>query len=224
MFVLYCQYAHEQGYENGRVRSRYRDVFFILLHHAKALPCTNYFHTGSDNNKHLINITEPLADYTLEYSTALTAVYAFTHCVSTMAFKGVGNTNVLSLPKPMCQRVLARLGEEWTVSEEMVNGLEALSYNMYGKSRSRSLDEVRSTLIKEKCNCKGGGINVHLCSLPPCRKALLQHIRRTTYQLVIWRRADNPVSEIRSSTDGHGWMKAGNMMPVWFEGNVFQTS
>ena len=25
--------------------------------------------------------------------------------------------------------------------------------------------------------------------------------------------------EIPSATDGHGWMKDGNMMPVWFEGD-----
>ena len=35
MVVLYCKYAHEQGYENVRVHSRDRDVFFILLHPAK---------------------------------------------------------------------------------------------------------------------------------------------------------------------------------------------
>ena len=94
MVVLYCKYAHEQGYENVRVHSRDRDVFFILLHPAKALPCTLYFHTGSGNNKRLINITELVADYTKEYCTALTAVHAFTHCDSTSAFKGVG---ILSL-------------------------------------------------------------------------------------------------------------------------------
>ena len=38
------------------------------------------------------------------------------------------------------------------MSEEMVNGLEALTCNIYGKRRSQSVDEVRSTLIKEKCN------------------------------------------------------------------------
>ena len=88
--VLYCKYAHEQGYEHVRVRSPDTDTFFILIHHAKTLPCTTYFDTGTGNNKRLINITELVADYTQEYCTALTAVHAFSHCDSTSAFKGVG--------------------------------------------------------------------------------------------------------------------------------------
>ena len=86
--VLYCKYAHAQGYENVCIRSPVSDVFFFLLHHAKALPCTIYFDTGSGNNKkHLINITKFLADYNQEYCTELTDVYAFTHCDSTTALK-----------------------------------------------------------------------------------------------------------------------------------------
>ena len=60
--VLYCKYAHEQGYESIRVRSPDTDIF-TLVHHAKTLPSTIYFDTGTDNNKRLINVTELVADY-----------------------------------------------------------------------------------------------------------------------------------------------------------------
>ena len=77
------------------------------------------------------------------------------------------------------------------MTEEIINGLEAFTCNIYRKSRSQSVDEVRSTHIKEKCNWKGGAINVNknvdLCSLPQYRKALTQHIRRANYQMAIWR-------------------------------------
>ena len=130
------------------------DIFFILIHHAKTLPCTIYFDTCTGNNKRLINITELVADYTQEYCTALTAVHAFSHCDSTSAFKGVGKIKPVKLLQklPRFQRVLARLGDEWTVSEEMVAELEAFTCTIYGKSRSQSIDEVRSTLIKERWN------------------------------------------------------------------------
>ena len=62
--------------------------------------------------------------------------------------------------------------------------------------------------------------NVGLCSLPPCRKALVQHIHRVNYQMGIWRRANTPIIEVPRPTDGHGWTvnDVGQMMPVWYEG------
>ena len=35
--------------------------------------------------------------------------------------------------------------------------------------------------------------------------------------MVNWGRADTPMMEIPSATDGHEWMNDGNMRPVWFE-------
>ena len=171
--VLYCQYAHNQGYEHVRVRSPDTDIFFILLHHAKTLPCTIYFDTGTANNKRLVNITELVANYTQEYCTALTALHAFSHCDTTSAFKGIGKIKPVKILQkhPRFQHVLAGLGEEWAVSEEMIDDLETFTCAIYGKCRSHSVDDVRSSLIKEKCSMKDGTINVkkkvELCSLPP---------------------------------------------------------
>ena len=47
------------------------------------------------------------------------------------------------------QNVLPTLGAAWTVSENMVSELEAFTCTIYGKGRSHSIDDVRSTLIKE---------------------------------------------------------------------------
>ena len=107
----------------------------------------------------------------------------------------------------------------------MVDELEAFTCTIYGKSRSHSIDEVRSTLIKERCHNKDGTINVkkkvELCSLPPCRKALIQHIRRANYQMAILRRADTPIMEAPKPTDGHGWLMDVdcNKVPLWFDGD-----
>ena len=85
--VLYCKYAHEHSYEHVRVHSPDIDIFFILIHHAKTLPCTIYFDTGTGNNKRLINITERVADYTLEYCTAFNCTTVGQASDSTMALK-----------------------------------------------------------------------------------------------------------------------------------------
>ena len=72
---------------------------------------------------------------------------------------------------------------------------------------------------------KDGTFNVkkkiELCSLPPCRKALIQHIRRANFQMAIWRRVDIPLIESPKPTDGHGWHADddGSMMPLWFAGD-----
>ena len=93
------------------------------------------------------------------------------------------------------------------MSEEMIDDLETFTCAIYGKCRSHSVDDVRSALIKEKCSMKDGTINVkkkvELCSLPPCRKALIQHIRRANYQMAIWRRADTHIMEVPKPTDEH---------------------
>ena len=62
---------------------------------------------------------------------------------------------------------------------------------------------------------------MELCSLPPCRKALIQHIRRANFQMVIWRWADTPLIANPNPTDGHGWHADddGSMMPLWFAGD-----
>ena len=192
-------------------------------------PCINNFSAQpTGNNKCLGNITELVANYTQEYCTALKALQAFSHCDTTSAFKGIGKIKPVKILQkhPRFQHVLAGLGKECAVSEEMVDDLEMFTCAIYGKCRSHSVDNVRSSLIKETCSMKDGTINVkkkvklHVCSLQPCSKALIQHIRRANYQMAIWRRADTHIMEVPKPTDRHGWLtdSDGKMMPLWFEG------
>ena len=94
-------------------------------------------------------MTDFIGNLTQEYCTALTALHAFTHCDSTSAFKGIGKVKPIKVMQknPRFQRVLAKLGEEWCVSEEVVSGLEAFTCAIYGRSRVTSVDELRCVLI-----------------------------------------------------------------------------
>ena len=221
---MFCKYAQDQGYEYVCVRSPDSDIFFILLHHASSLSCSIIilFDTGTGNNKPLINMTSLAENFTQEYCTALTALYAFTYCNSTSAFKGIGKVKPIKVMQknPRFQRVLAKLGEEWCVPEEVISSMEAFTCAIYRSSRVTSEDELRCILIKEKCESKSAKLrdlqNIDLCSFPSCRKALIQHICSANYQMAIWRRANEPIIEVSSATDGHGWSNVdGEMVPLW---------
>ena len=62
---------------------------------------------------------------------------------------------------------------------------------------------------------------VDLGQLPPCQKALHQHIRRANYQVGIWKAAHVPQPRIPQATDGHGWTTIDDkLQPLWFLGPI----
>ena len=224
---MYCKYAQDQGYDYARVRTPDGDIFFILLHFVLSFTINILFDTGTGNKKRLINITELADGLTQEYCTALMALHAFTHCDTTSSFKGIGKIKPIKVLQklPKYQPILADLGREWQVTEELFDGLEEFTCAIYGRPKFKSVDSLRYTLIKEKCCGDDGlhlGRNVDLATFPPYRGALQQHIRRVNFQVAIWRRADLPIVEVPSPTDGHGWTlnHAGHLEPLWVDGPV----
>ena len=101
-------------------------------------------------------MTNFVENLTQEYCTALTALHAFTHCDSTSAIKGIVKVKPIKVMQKNLrfQRVLAKLGEQWYVSEEVISGLEAFNCAIYGRSCITSVDELRCILIIEKCENK----------------------------------------------------------------------
>ena len=225
--ILYCKYAQDNGYEYVRVRSPDSDVFFVLLLYVHEMTITVFFDTGTGNRRRLINISELAEDFTTEYATALAALHVFTHCDTTSAFKGIGKVKPIKLlqTNPKYQPILAQLGACWDPSPSLVCGLEEFTCVLYGRKKFTSVDKLRYALIKEKCGSEDGFVklrkNVDLSTLPPCSRALLQHIRRANYQMCINRNAHVPVLDVPSPTEGHGWqMVDGNLEPLWFDGDL----
>lgn len=155
------------------------------------------------------------------------ALHAFTHCDTTSAFKGKGKVNPIKVMQklPKYQPILADLGKEWKVTDELFDGLEAFTCAIYSRPKFKSVNSLRYALIKQKC-CDDDrlhlGRNVDLATLPPSLGALKQHIRRVNFQVAIWRRVDTPVVEVPSPNDGHGWTvsSAGDLEPLWVDGPV----
>ncbi len=172
-------------------------------------------------------MTELADGLTQEYCTALLALHAFTHCDTTSAFRGVGKKKPIKVMQklPKFQPILSKLGLEWEVSEELFAGLEEFTCAIYGRARYKDINNLRYILIKEKCyngdRLRPSCSNVDLSAFPPCRGALQQHIRRVNFQVAIWRRADTPVVDVPSPTDGHGWtMDSGHLEPLWVDGPI----
>ena len=60
-----------------------------------------------------------------------------------------------------------------------------------------------------------------MASLPPCRRSLVQHIRRVNHQVGIWKRSHVPEPQIPNPSPGHGWEETNGILdPLWFDGDV----
>ena len=151
--------------------------------HVHEITVTVLFETGTGNKKKLINITELAEDYTEEYATALTTLHVFTKCDTTSAFKGIGKVKPIKLLQkiPRFQTILVELGKKWQVSNTLLTGLEEFTCALYGCKRFTSVNKLRFTIIKEKCTTTDGNIKINhsidMSQLPPCSRALVQHIR-----------------------------------------------
>ena len=78
-------------------------------------------------------------------------MYAYTWCDSTNAFKGIGKIKPLKLLKkcPEFEETFSKLGEEWEVSNEVINDLERFTCRLFG-CKETQLNEARAYLLKLK--------------------------------------------------------------------------
>lgn len=144
--------------------------------------------------------------------------------VTPLSIKGIGKVKPIKVlhKTPKYSIPLSKLGDNWSVSNELINELDSLTCAMYGKGRMTSVNTVRQTKINDICS--GDGVmpskNVDMGTLPPCRKSLTQHIRRVNYQVGIWKRAHISNPEVPDPV-GHGWvMVDGKLEPLWYDGRM----
>ena len=85
-----------------------------------------------------------------------------------------------------------KLGDEWSVDQEVMDELEAFTFLMYGHAREKSVNAVRSIMLKkmvgenEELTTKS---TMDLSRLPPCRDSLVPHIGRVNYHLSNYKKA-----------------------------------
>ena len=93
----------------------------------------------------------------------------------------------------MFQKAFQNLGAQFAVSDALVANMERFSGN--------SINEVRYSLFCMKALSE--------VSLPPCRNALVQHIKRANYQAAVWRKALQPNINA-PSPNGNDWVVDAN--------------
>ena len=101
---------------------------------------------------------------------------------------------------------------------------------MYGHTRDKSLNTVRSAMLKKMVGENKVLTNkskVDLSRLPPCRDSLAPHIGRVNYCLANYKRAHEAIFWRPNPYDpGQGWEKTeeGILEPVWSSGPVLPPS
>ena len=224
--VLYAKFAMER-FKHVVIHSPDSDIFFILLHYAHTYlgGIDVVFDTGNGNRRRLINISEMSKVLTQNQCSALLGLHAFSHCDTTSAFKGIGKVKPIQLllKEKKFENVLSKIGDSWHIDEGLIDSLEEFTCALYGRKKDTDINKVRADKLKEKCGIDklDPTKNFHMASLPPCKMALLQHIRRVNYQVGIWRRAHINTPTIPSPTDGNGWhVVDGFLEPLWVDGPI----
>ena len=226
--ILYAAYGCSEGYANIRVKSPDSDIFFIMLHHAASIQSVLFFDTGTGNNKRLIDVSKIAKGYGETYCTSLMVLHAFSGCDSTSAFKGIGKVKPIKILEKKKNFIdsFAAVGDSWNVSTNILQSLEEFTCCLYGYPRFSSLDSLRYHCLKKKC-VDSDKIDpkktIDLSAFPPCQNTFEQHVKRTMYQVGIWKRAIEQFPEV-VNPDGIGWVKnEGVLEPLWCEGPVLQT-
>jgi len=112
----------------------------------------------------------------------------------------------------------------------MVEDIEAFTCAMYGQAREKSVNSVRSIMLKKMIgedNTLTTRSKVDLFRLSPCRDNLVPHINRVNHRLAIYKRAATPIFWCSKPHDpGKGWEKTeeGTLEPVWSYGPILPTS
>ena len=230
--IVYCLHAKEEGYKHAIVRSPDSDILFILLHYAEQLkPLIVFFETGKGAQHRLINITTLADDLTPRYCEALLGRYCFTGEDSNCAVKSKGKVGPLKQMEKTQKFMdtFIRLGKEWQPDEEANTELEEFTCHMYGKPTCKSVNTARASMIRRVTGGSTSSLKdlkkVDLSRLPPCKRALVPHIKRVNYRLAQWKHAHLPTADIPLPTEDHGWtQREGRLEPMWNDGPVLPPS
>ena len=74
---------------------------------------------------------------------------------------------------------------------------------MYGYPQVKNVDEVRTLMLQKMVGDDQiilDNSKVDLARLPPCRRALCQHLKFVNYRVAQWKRSSDPMVDMPSST------------------------
>ncbi|CAM4534943.1 unnamed protein product [Leuciscus chuanchicus] len=209
--TLHCQqeaadgrlllHAAREGYQSIVICSEDTDVFIMSLAFCDKIEAPLFLKCGTRTRTRLVAIRKVAATVGMDTCRALIGLHAYTGCDTVSAFAGKGKTRALTLlmNNKETQDTFLKLGQEWDLSPELSNKLEAFTCVLYApKASTTMINKLRYHLF---C-AKKGEIESH--QLPPCKDSLRQHTLRANYQAGIWKRCLEKDPQVPSPV-GRGW-------------------
>ena len=163
------------------------DVFIMSLAFHDKIGASLFQKCGTKGRRRVVDITKVTATVGIDVCRALVGVHAYTGCDTVSAFAGKGKAKALKLlsKNKKIQDTFMKLGQEWDLSPDLMNKLEAYTSLLYAPKTS-------STKIND------------LNQLPPFRDCLEKHALRANNQAGIWRRCLEQNPQVPSPV-GRGW-------------------
>ena len=192
------------------------DVFVILLSLHSQIPTRILLRRGKGNAVRLIDIPRLGTILGEDVCQAMIGVHAYTGCDSVSAFGGRGKIKALNLINKSHEyrQLFTSFGQEWHVTENVFQRVQAFTCNMYcSNTNTKLVNKLRYEMF-----CAKNG-DISSGQLPPCSDALRQHAHRANYQAAIWRRSLESSPTVPSPTNGHGWnLLDGQLEICWLTG------
>ena len=194
--LLHAMHAAREGYQAIVICSEDTDVFIMSLAFHDKIGASLFQMCGTKTRRRVVDISKVAATVGMGVCRALVGLHAFTGCDTVSAFAGRGKAKALKLLISHVdhQDTFSRLGQEWELSQKLVEQLEAFTCLLYAP---KLINELRYHLF---C-AKKGEIESH--QLPPCKDCFLQHALRANYQAGIWQRCLQQNPQVPSPV-GHG--------------------
>ena len=195
--LVHAMHAAREGYQAIVICSEDTDVFIMSLAFHDKIGASLFQMCGTKTRRRVVDISKVAATVGMGVCRALVGLHAFTGCDTVSAFAGRGKAKALKLLISHVdhQDTFSRLGQEWELSQKLVEQLEAFTCLLYAP---KLINELRYHLF---C-AKKGEIESH--QLPPCKDCFLQHALRANYQAGIWQRCLQQNPQVPSPV-GHGW-------------------
>ncbi|CAM4733150.1 unnamed protein product [Leuciscus chuanchicus] len=168
----YFSMPPREGYQSIVICSEDTDVFIMSLAFCDKIEAPLFLKCGTRTRTRLVAIRKVAATVGMDTCRALIGLHAYTGCDTVSAFAGKGKTRALTLlmNNKETQDTLLKLGQEWDLSPELSNKLEAFTCVLYApKASTTMINKLRYHLF---C-AKKGEIESH--QLPPCKNSLRQH-------------------------------------------------
>ncbi len=198
--LFHAAHAAREGYKAVVICSDDTDVFIMCVAFHDKIGVPLFMKCGTRARTRVVDIGKVAFTVGTDVCRALVGMHAYTGCDTTSAFAGKGKASALKFLTSNCiKNTFLELGQEWDLSPELMDKLEAFTCLLYApKMSSTSVNDLRYHLF---C-AKNGEIESH--QLPPCQDCLVKHAQRANYQAAKWRRCLEQHPQVPSPV-GRGW-------------------